>query len=403
MKNTTISKHIKNKWLLYTIIILSAFLMIYNCIIPTVINCNYAHNKKYVPTFSEIQNLNASGEYIGGINNIYLSLIKEYFYKNNKIENLVSYQNVRLYAGGVPFGVKFYTDGILVIGFSDISCNGTNQNPASECGIAKQDIITHVNRRILKNSSELINAIEKSNGNPIRLTINRNGKTIELMLVPKYSDAEGSYKSGMLVRDSGAGIGTVTFVIPENFYFGGLGHGICNSETGKLTQMREGSINNVLITGVKKGVSGTPGEVKGSFSGVKNGKLISNTECGLFGKFTNLPGNIDKKLYSIKTKENIHDGDAYILCTLGDDGVKKYKVQISNIDRTQTSSKCFSITIVDNELISRAGGIVQGMSGSPIIQDGCIVGAVTHVLVNNPTEGYGIFIENMLRSLNETS
>ncbi len=404
MKNAITNKHIKSKWLLYTILILSAVLMIYNCVVPTVFNIKYSLNEsKYVPTFSEISNTNTSREYIGAVNNLYLSYINQHLNKSVPIENLTSYQNVRLYAGGMPFGVKFYTNGVVVVGFSDISSNGITLNPASDSGIMQQDIITHINRKAIKGSSELTSTIEKSNGNPIRLTVLRKGKAMEIVLVPKYSDEEGTYKSGMLVRDSGAGIGTVTFIIPENYYFGGLGHGICSSDTGELTSMREGTINNVLITGVKKGVSGTPGEVKGSFSGGKSGALISNTECGLFGKFQTLPSNTNKKLYSVKTKENIHDGDAYILCTLGDDGVAQYKVKISNIDRSQTSSKCFSVTVVDNDLLSRSGGIVQGMSGSPIIQDGYIIGAVTHVLVNNPAEGYGIFIENMLRTLNETS
>jgi len=338
-----------------------------------------------------------------GINNYYIPQIVKQTDKSISTTNLTSYENLKLYAGGMPFGVKFYTSGITVIGFSDISSNGIMENPTSESGIMEKDIITHVNKKLIESSSDLTEAIEKSNGNPVKITVLRQGKELTFVLLPKYSDSDGTYRSGMLVRDSGAGIGTVTFIVPSNNYFGGLGHGICSAETGTLTLMREGTINNVAINGVKKGVPGTPGEVKGSFSGGTCGNMISNTECGLFGKYSTLPENISENLYSIRTKNNIHEGEAYILCTLGNDGVQQYKVNITNIDRTQTSSKCFSVTVIDENLISRSGGIVQGMSGSPIIQDGYIIGAVTHVLVNDPTQGYGIFIENMLRTLNEVS
>ena len=185
--------------------------------------------------------------------------------------------------------------------------------------------------------------------------------------------------------------------MPETNFFGGLGHGICDGETGAVIPMERGTVTDVTINGVVKGVAGAPGELRGSFKNNKTGSLLENTSCGVFGIFTALPEN-HGELLPIALKNEVKSGDAYIICTLDSGNPQKYTVKITDINHDASGSKCFSIKITDSRLLSKTGGIVQGMSGSPIIQNGKLVGAVTHVMVNDPTTGYGIFIENMLNA-----
>ena len=236
---------------------------------------------------------------------------------------------------------------------------------------------------------------EKHGGTAIKVVYQRDGKRYECSLTPAKSTEDGKYKTGMYVRDSGAGIGTVTYIMPQTLEFGGLGHGICDGESGKLIPMQRGSVVDVTISGVVKGLVGNPGEVRGYFSSGKTGTLLSNTECGVFGAFAKLPQSAGT-LMSVGTKDEMRAGEAYILSTLDGTTPQKYRIEISDIRLNATGNKCFTVKVTDPALLQKSGGIVQGMSGSPIIQNGKIVGAVTHVLVNDPSTGYGIFIENML-------
>jgi stage IV sporulation protein B len=203
----------------------------------------------------------------------------------------------------------------------------------------------------------------------------------------------------MWVRDSGAGIGTVTFIDPTTGAFGGLGHGICDADTGELMPMQRGIVTDVTITGVLPGAPGSPGELRGKFLPIKRGALIRNTECGVYGVFSSLPYAPEGPL-PIACKDELHTGEAYIWCTLDENGPSQYRVELSAINKNADGAKCFTVKVIDPALIAKTGGIVQGMSGSPIIQNEKIIGAVTHVLVNDPTTGYGIFIENMLNAAN---
>ena len=308
----------------------------------------------------------------------------------------VSYKDLKLYPGGVPFGVKFQTDGLIVIGFSDVVNDGARSNPAYDAGIREKDVITKINGSAVAGASTLTEAVESSSGSEITVTYRRAGQERVAHVKPKYSSADGRYKTGLLIRDSGAGIGTVTYIYPETLSFGGLGHGICDGDTGELIPMDRGSVLDVTISGITKGASGAPGEIKGYFEGGKTGTLISNTSCGVYGTFASLPQNLPTEPMQVGLKGELKEGEAYIYCTL-DDGVPcKYTVKISDINLSATGNKCFTVKVTDKKLIEKTGGIVRGMSGSPIIQNGKLVGAVTHVLVNDPTTGYGIFIENML-------
>ena len=223
----------------------------------------------------------------------------------------------------------------------------------------------------------------------------RNREEFDVRLTPVWSDAESRYKTGIWVRDSGAGIGTVTFVLPESGAFAGLGHGICDADTGELIPMKRGSVSDVTISAVVRGAPGNPGELKGYFNAGKVGTLLGNTVCGVWGVFSELPEGLSDPVPA-GGKDDLHEGDAVLLCTLADNRVGEYRVRISNVNRDANGPKCFTVTVTDPTLLAETGGIVQGMSGSPILQDGKLVGAVTHVLINDPTTGYGIFLENML-------
>lgn len=311
------------------------------------------------------------------------------------------YEELKLYPGGIPFGVKFITEGILIVGFCDISVKGKSVNPSTEAGLHLNDMIVKINGLPLSSAAELTKIVEESGGKPLEVTYIRSGTEYKTKLTPAFSDSEGKYKTGIYVRDSGAGIGTVTFVVPSTCAFGGLGHGICDSDTGNLIPMQRGSVVGVTIDGVVKGLAGSPGEVKGYFSSGKTGTLIGNTNCGVYGVFSSLPANLPSEPMPVGGRGEVREGKAYIYCTLDNNSVGKYEIEISAIDRNSTSNKCFTVKVTDPALLEKTGGIIQGMSGSPIIQNGKIIGAVTHVLINDPTTGYGIFIENMLSNMSD--
>ena len=308
------------------------------------------------------------------------------------------YSSLKLYPGGVPFGVKFLTEGVIVTGFEDVKTDSGKICPAAQAGLRQNDIILEINGESVTSAATLSSFLEGSDGSALTVTYTRDGKQSKTSLTPCYCKEDGKYKTGMFVRDSGAGIGTVTYIVPDTLDFGGLGHGICDGETGKLIPMQRGSVVGVTINGVVKGLSGSPGEVRGYFSSGKTGTLFKNTENGVFGAFVSLPEGLACEPLPVGTRNDVTAGKAYIYCTLDGTTPQKYEIEISEIRRDSASNKCFNVKVTDKALINKSGGIVQGMSGSPIIQNGKLVGAVTHVLVNDPTAGYGIFIENMLSS-----
>ena len=296
-------------------------------------------------------------------------------------------EDVKVYVGGAPFGIKFLTKGVSVVGFEN-----EETNPAYRAGLRLYDTVVKINGVEIGSSGDLLSAI---NGSEIQLTILRAGKEMTIKFKPEYSESEKRYTLGLWLKDSGAGIGTLTYVLADGT-FGGLGHGICESDTGELTQITSGSVLGVTLNGIVKGKKGIPGELKGYFNSSKIGAIYKNTEVGVFGTLAQIPDSIKGKTYSIGLKNDLKEGKATVICTLDDNTRQEYSIEISNINRNADGNKCFTIKITDERLIKATGGIVQGMSGSPIIQNGKLVGAVTHVLINDPTAGYGIFIENML-------
>ena len=301
-----------------------------------------------------------------------------------------------LYVGGIPFGVRFFTDGILVVDYCDVQSGGAKKNPAREAGVRPGDCILKINEETPHDASDLAAAIERGAAG-VTLTLRRDGAECTVHLTPCRCDEDGRLRTGLWVRDSGAGIGTVTFVDEQNG-FGGLGHGICDARSGGLIPMARGSVMGVTIGGVTRGAAGAPGELRGHFSAGKTGTLCQNTPCGVFGVFGERPALPAGKL-PIAFRDEVKSGEATIWCTLDDNAPREYRVELSAIRHDAKGNKCFTVHVTDKALLARTGGIVQGMSGSPIIQNGRLVGAVTHVLIGDPTTGYGIFIENMLENM----
>ncbi len=308
-----------------------------------------------------------------------------------------------LAVGGNQFGIKLLMDGVMVTDLAEITDkNGDLKSPAKDAGIEKGDIIILADGNSLLSNAGLHDTVNKSGGQEVRLKISRDGREFTTTLKPVLSAENNSWECGMWVRDSIAGIGTMTFINPETGQFAGLGHPICDSDTGEIVPIQSGEAVPIRITGVKKGVSGSAGELRGQFSGGSYGSLDINSDSGVFG-------TLDKKsceklcenaeIFRLGHRQEIKEGEAYIYtCVSGQ--TEKYSAEIESVDYSGSEpSKNMVIKITDKRLIDQTGGIVQGMSGSPIIQNDMIVGAVTHVFVSAPTRGYGIFAENMVKYL----
>ncbi len=301
----------------------------------------------------------------------------------------------KLYLGGMPFGVKLHTQGVLVVGVSEVEGAAGRANPAYEGGIRRKDVILSVGGKEVNTVEEITEAIRTSGGAPLSFTVKRGDQTLTLQ-VKAAKAKDGQYRCGLWIRDHTAGIGTVTFILPETKAFAGLGHGICDSETGELMPLLRGYVTDVDLIGVQKGAPGAPGELKGQFHAGKTGSLLGNTPQGVFGVYGDLPAK-NLTSFPIGRKEEVKEGDATLYCTVFDT-VTPYQIQITRLN-PENDLKNFVIKVTDPALLEATGGIVQGMSGSPIVQDGKIIGAVTHVFVQDPTQGYGILIENMLAQI----
>jgi len=308
-------------------------------------------------------------------------------------------EDVWLMPGGMPIGVSLYADGVLVVGLGNVKDNG-EVCPAAEGGIKAGDVIVEVNGETVTDSLHLSRLC--SEGGELNLTVRREEDISECIVTPVYDEESESYLMGMWVRDSTSGIGTLSYWDMAEERFGALGHPITDIDTGTIIAVKNGNIIKSSIIGISAGSSGKPGEVIGSFSihDEKWGEIDTNCEYGVYGDAMSMPVN---PLYPdglpICWWDEAQTGPAEILCTVTDEGVKAYECEIIKLFPAEDSgSKGIVLKITSEELIAITGGIVQGMSGSPIIQDGKIIGAVTHVLVNDPTRGYGIYIENMLKA-----
>ena len=309
---------------------------------------------------------------------------------------------VLLYPGGQSIGVMLYTDGALIVGSSYIeTADGSRLNPAELAKLEPGDIIKAIDGIPVENAEHLSELVNRSSSHRLSLTIEREGEEL-LRTIEAVEDPDGSYKLGVWVRDSTAGVGTLTFYEPDTRTFAGLGHAITDVDTGSTLHVKNGEIIFSDITEVIPGEEGIPGELRGSFDPRQEvlGNITKNTPYGIFGKGDELLTEALGEPMIAAARDEVREGAAVIYCSIDDGGVKEYDCIIEDIHhQSSPQQKSFVVRITDEELLSRTGGIVQGMSGSPIIQNGRIIGAVTHVLVNDPTKGYGIYIDWMLEEI----
>lgn len=298
---------------------------------------------------------------------------------------------------GTPFGIKMYTDGVLVVDTQEIETLDGKKSPADQAGIKIGDYILSVDGEKVSSNEDLSRIFSSSDGKEMSVEIRRNSVKHIVRITPVLSKEDLSYKAGIWVKDSSAGIGTLTFYCPYNDIICGLGHGIYDSDTKEVIDFSRGNLVGADILSIVKGTKGVPGELKGRLSYSSVATLSANLTNGVYGQAT---CNIDTtNLTQIAHKQDIKSGAATIISTVDSTGPKAYSCEIKvNNSGSNDTAQDMTVTVTDKELIDKTGGIVQGMSGSPIIQNGKLVGAVTHVLVDDPTKGYGIFAENMLET-----
>ncbi len=295
--------------------------------------------------------------------------------------------------GGDVFGIKLYTKGIIVVSIDSVTTSSGSKDPAVKAGLKCGDIITHINGEAATSSNQLTESVEQSQGQTLKLNIDRNGEKLELTLKPEMS-VNGGYKAGIWVRDSSAGIGTVTFYDDVSGKFAGLGHGVCDVDTGKIMPLNNGEAVRARVNGFYKSSAGNPGELCGVFSDIALGSLRVNCETGVYGELLRPSG---AKTVPVALESEVKLGAAQMITTIDGNGPRYYDIEITKIyPSSDLSSRNMIIKVTDTELLEKTGGIVQGMSGSPIVQNSMLVGAVTHVFVNDPTQGYGIFSDRML-------
>lgn len=304
-------------------------------------------------------------------------------------------QKKKVYVSGESFGIKLYTDGVIVVGTKDVDSAKGSCNPAKEAGIEKGDIIVEINGEKMISASQVEKILNDNNGKPYKIKVKRNSNYKVFNVEPVYSPSQGCYKAGLWVRDSTAGIGTITFFNPENNSVAALGHPITDVDTNEIMPILDGEAVKAKVTKLYKSRAGEAGSLCCDFTNESIGKLSKNTGNGIYGKYE---CDINKNLpYEIASPQETERGQAQIICTVDGEGPKLYTVEITRVSfRDNNNGKNMVVKVVDEELMEKTGGIVQGMSGSPIIQNGKLVGALTHVIVDNPQKGYGIFAQSMV-------
>ena len=304
---------------------------------------------------------------------------------------------------GKAIGMRLYTEGVLVVGMSEIE----GKKPYENSGIETGDKIVEVNNVEIKSTDELIQCVNSANGSSVEIKYINDKNEEEVANITPAKTAENEYKLGLWVRDAAAGVGTVTFYEPSSGEFGALGHGINDVDTYELIDIANGEIVTTNIIDIVKGEKGSPGEIRGIIEGERTiGNVSKNTSFGVYGNMldtTSLNINKESEL-EVANRSEIKLGKAEIMCELENGKVEKYEIEIQKIFLDNNSdNKSMLIKVTDEELIEKTGGIIQGMSGAPVIQSGKFIGAVTHVLENNPQMGYAIFGDLMLQQMREVN
>lgn len=353
-------------------------------------------NSKTILTASNInkEKINTEGD-----NNLNLNLFGTIPVKEVSVNVIPKTTVVPL---GNAIGVKLYTRGVLVVGMSQIETdNNEKKKPYENSGIEQGDTILEVNNNAIENTEDLIKEVEKSEGNTINIKYLRNEKTMQTDITPVKS--KNTYKIGLWVRDAAAGVGTLTFYEPKTNLFMALGHGISDIDTEEIVNIANGELVTANIVSITKGRKGYPGEIRGTIDqGRTIGTIYKNTNFGVYGTVKNknyLEADLTQEM-EVATRSEIKEGKAQIICQLENSNKKKYDIEIEKIyTNNNQNNKSMLIKITDNELLEKTGGIIQGMSGAPIIQEGKFIGAVTNVLVNDPTQGYGVFADIMIKEM----
>lgn len=305
--------------------------------------------------------------------------------------------------GGNAVGVRMNTKGVLIVAVTEvIDIEGNRISPARNAGLKVGDSLIEINGERIETAEQVVKLLNDNEEKELELLILRNTNIIKTKALPVQCLQDNAYRLGIWVRDKTSGIGTMTYYDENNNSFGALGHGITDVDTGELLTVDKGYIMNAKISDIEQGKKGTPGEIKGVFYKTDNvlGEISMNTDYGIYGHLTeDIYGIKSKERIPIGFKEEVEIGKAYILSTLEDEKIEKFEIEIQKAEiQDSPSQKSMVIKITDEQLLEKTGGIVQGMSGSPIIQNGKLIGAVTHVFINDPTKGYGIYIEWMMNN-----
>lgn len=389
-------KFIKN--LIIAITVITLFLMVYGFYtVPDEIygisGENIRVNKLYTVTYSQGGTRTADKE---GRYSVSVNLFNTIPIKNSSLTVSDRYYAV---PSGEIFGLRLFTEGVLIIKTEAVDTDKGSVSPCDMAGLKKGDVIVKVDGRKTISSNALSEMLARGDKTRFDVEYERNGVRLTTVLNTYYSLSQGKYKAGMWIRDSAAGIGTMTFYNPLTGAFAGLGHGVCDIDTAELLPFSQGDIVRSEITGCYKGERGKAGELCGMFTCETIGKLLSNNKIGVYGVLSRV--NAESEAMPIALSHEVKEGNAQIISTVDESGPCRYDVEISRINTSSSENKNMVVKITDEKLIAKTGGIVQGMSGSPIIQDGKLIGAVTHVMVNDPTKGYGIFAQTMADKLTE--
>ena len=319
--------------------------------------------------------------------------------------NVTRLENVEVIPVGKIIGLKLYTNGVLIVGMSEIeNVNHQKERPYENLNIQEGDTILKVNDLEIQTIENLQKEINKSDGKNIDLTILKEDGTIETSNIKPVKVSNTEYKLGLWVKDAATGVGTLTYYEPNSKSFAALGHGITDSDTDKLIDIDSGNIVTSKIVSIQKGEQGKPGEIRGSIINQPTiGKVYKNTEFGIYGELTNLSNikfNYSNKL-KVALRGEIQEGNAKVLCSVDGNETEEYNIKIEKIYKDNNEdNKSMLIEVTDKNLINKTGGIIRGLSGAPIIQNGKFIGAITNVLVNSPTKGYAIFGDIMIKNMN---
>lgn len=298
--------------------------------------------------------------------------------------------------GGNVFGIRLYTKGVMIVKIESIQTASGSENPGTKAGLKLGDIILSADGVTVKDNASLSKIISSSNGKSLKLEVQRDKSIIEMNFTPALSSKDNSYKGGLWIRDSTAGIGTMTYYDKSTGTFAGLGHAICDVDTGEIMPLSGGDAVEAQVKGCYKGKKGVPGELCGVFSGTSMGNLYINGSTGLYGVLTDY--NQKANILPVALPVEVKTGKAQIISTVDEGEAKYYDIEITKVYPNTADHRSMIIKVTDPTLIEKTGGIVQGMSGSPIIQNGMLVGAVTHVFIDNSAQGYGIFAQEMVET-----